>query len=146
VDVNFGIDHALAIALHSRLCRNTFVPPAVKPELKCQGEIPMGALFALLPSADVERMEIHPFAKAVARALRQYGAYVNDGRLGDGYRGKEVAAFRVEPGLLQELFGQSNNALTRLMEKDMYNVIERYGIYRVTNIDFTYLGLPRNEQ
>ncbi len=132
LDADFSIDHALAIALHSRLCGKTFVPPAVKPELKCSGEIPMGTLFALPPNADVEDMEIHPLAKAVARALREYGAYVNDGRRGDDYRGKEIAAFRVEPGLLQEMFGQSNNALASIIEKDMYEVIERYGIYRVT--------------
>lgn len=126
------IDHALAIALHARLCGPGVVAPAVKPELKCEGDIPMGALFALPPDADIESLEIHPLAKAVARALRDYGAYVNDGRLGDDYQGKEVGAFRVEPGLLRELYGQGDNALAAIVAEDLFSVIERYGLYRVT--------------
>jgi hypothetical protein len=74
--------HALALAIDADQLGLGPVWPATTQDGDAArtyaGNIPMGTLAAIPPSVDVERLGLTPAGLAVARALRDYGAYVVD--------------------------------------------------------------------
>jgi hypothetical protein len=75
-----AIPHAVAIALNPDQLRRGHVWPANAEDgsNSYSGTIPMGTLFAIPGSVDVESLGLNREALAVARALQDYGAYVVD--------------------------------------------------------------------
>jgi hypothetical protein len=136
VDFNQKIDHALSMSLHFDLVQsNAFVPPAINGEVAGRagkGGIPMGARFALARGVDVDSLTLHPFSRELLRAARDYGLFVNDTNGAALFGEKYVGNIRVEPGLIEALFGQDGDSLINTIQSEVYTVIERYGLYRVT--------------
>ncbi len=124
-DSQSGIYHALSMALPSSLIQgNGFVVPAVAGEKNGSGDIPLGALFALPKTLDVNSLKAHPWTKAIVTALRDYGVYVNDRNGGNSYNGLAVGTFRVEPGVIPE-------SLFATIQSETFAIIKTYGIFRV---------------
>lgn len=74
-----SIPHALAIQSDST-CAGTFRPPALKTDGHSTRPdcIPEGARIRLDPAVDVNALKVSPAARAVARALQTYGAFIVD--------------------------------------------------------------------
>jgi len=76
-----GIQHALAVALPEAR-PNEWVWPAHRTDgyywTKGVPRVPEGARFRLDPALDIERLDISPAAKLMARALQRYGLVVRD--------------------------------------------------------------------
>jgi hypothetical protein len=76
------IPHALAIAVPNTVLQNGPVWPAKRQDTDgaaaYSGRVPMGTLFAIPGSVDVDALPISPDGRALARALQDYGAYVVD--------------------------------------------------------------------
>jgi PKD repeat protein len=79
---NKVIPHALAIAVPGEVLKQGFVWPANREDgdsaTSYTGQVPMGTLFAIPSTVNVETMALSPEGKALARALQNYGAYVVD--------------------------------------------------------------------
>ncbi len=79
---NKVIPHALAIAVPGEVLKKGFVWPANREDgdsaTSYTGQVPMGSLFAIPSTVNVEAMTLSPEGKALARALQNYGAYVVD--------------------------------------------------------------------
>jgi hypothetical protein len=145
LNLNQPINHALSMALPSSVVeKNTFVAPAVKgdPNSLNKGDIPMGALFALSKEVNVDQLPVHPLTKSMAKAAQDYGIFVNDRNGSKSYQNHEVGTVRVEPGLTEKLYGQSNDALLSTVQKEMTDIIQQYGFYRVTGVDYSYVNQP----
>lgn len=72
------IEHKLAFACNFNAYQK-FVWPAIWTDGKCEFGIPEGAIIQLDPTFDLDRIELSPVAKTVARALQKYGAVNVDG-------------------------------------------------------------------
>ena len=76
------IPHALAVGIATTQALSPQVWPATSEDSGAKtsytGTVPMGALVALDPSADVETLATTPEGKALGHALQDYGAYVID--------------------------------------------------------------------
>ncbi|PWT71328.1 MAG: hypothetical protein C5B59_18300 [Bacteroidetes bacterium] len=138
-----SINHALAAAIPNALIQNNgFVAPAVGGESGDTGDIPLGALYAIPKSVNVDALQIHPLSKALLRAARDYGIYINDSNAAAQYNNKDTATIRIEPGLTDSLFGQASDDLIPTVQQDIYTVVAQYGLYRVTGVDFSYVNQP----
>lgn len=129
------ISHALMISIpHQILRRNAYIPPAQSGEDTSDntGNIPLGAHYALPKNLNVEKLNVHPFVKSMAKAMRDYGAYVTDRNNSGQYNGKYVTTIQVEPGLIQKIYGTSNDALGQKIQQQMFDIIQQYGIYKVS--------------
>jgi hypothetical protein len=73
------IDHALAMAIPD-IQRGGWVWPATRTDGRhvAPNAIPMGTRFRLDPAVDVERLDMPPAGKALARAAQEYGIVVRD--------------------------------------------------------------------
>jgi hypothetical protein len=109
--VDGTIRHALAIALPRSMLKHTegvsgydadgygtakgYVWPATEQDWDSpssyQGPIPMGSFLAIPKSVDLDSLGLSPQARAIAKALQDYGAYVTDA-VGEG-----TVAFYAEP-------------------------------------------------
>lgn len=135
LDVNRSINHALFIAVpHEALRRDDFVGPAIRGEshLDNTGTIPLGRHYALPRNLDVNSLKVHPFTKAIVQALRDYGAFVSDRAGTSIYQNKPVASFKIESGITEGLFGQSSDQLIATVRNEMYQVIQKYGLYQIS--------------
>ena len=76
------IPHALAIAAPNTVLKNGPVWPAKRQDgdgaTAYSGQVPMGTLFAIPSTVNVDALAVSPEGKALARALQNYGAYVVD--------------------------------------------------------------------
>jgi len=97
------IDHALVFAYDH--CRTgLFIPPASTAQVaqldavESRG-IPMGGRIQLDPAWDVERSDLSPAGKIIARALQEYGAYCGD------YAGANVIYAENSPEAVKEWEG-----------------------------------------
>jgi hypothetical protein len=75
------IPHALAIAVPSEILKSGFIWPAKRQDTNASaysGGVPMGSLFAIPGSVDVDALGLTPEGKALADALQNYGGYVVD--------------------------------------------------------------------
>jgi hypothetical protein len=133
---NTVLDHALTMNLPSAILgHDTYVSPAVGGEVSGNSSngIPMGALFALPRSLNVDTLNVHPAVRTILRAARDYGLYVADGTGTANYNGNYTATIEMEPMLLATLYGGStNDAYLETIQSQVYAVISQYGIYRVT--------------
>jgi len=75
-----SIDHALALAIPAPGNWNTFVWPAQRSDGydKSAGAVPEGTRLRLDPSVNVDKLQLTPLAKMVARAAQKYGFVVTD--------------------------------------------------------------------
>jgi hypothetical protein len=73
------IDHALAFAIPD-IQRGKFVWPATRTDGRYDGfnAIPMGTRLRIDPAVDVERLQMSPAGKAIARAAQRYGMVLRD--------------------------------------------------------------------
>lgn len=130
------IQHALTMSLPFDLvAHDEYIAPAVGGEIMGSAGsngVPMGAHFALPPTLDVDSLNVHPLTRELLRAARDYGIYVNDTNGTPTYNGKYVGAIRIEPGLVQDLYGTAHNDLLTGIQAEIYDVIQSYGIYRIT--------------
>ncbi len=129
------VSHALMISLpHALLKRDAFISPAIGGEAHGDntGDIPLGTRFALPKNVDVDALQISPFTKILVRQLRDYGAFVSDRNNAAKYKGQYVATFQVEQGLPKKIYGISNNDLSQKVQTEMYEVIQKYGLYRIS--------------
>ena len=136
---NLSIDHALTMAIpYQLLKRGAFIPPAVGGESLSDavGDIPLGERYALPRNLDVDSLNVHPMTKALLRAARDYGIFVNDRNASAQYRNKYVGTIRFEPGLTQDLFGTSSDDLVDVIQSQVFDVINQHGLYRVTGISY----------
>jgi hypothetical protein len=128
------ISHAINVSLpHALIQKNSFIAPAVGGESHEDntGSIPLGARYALPKDLDVDALDVHPFVKSLARAVRDYGFYVGDRNDAKQYKGSYVATFKVEPGVFQSVYGVSNDQFYLTVQAQFYQVIEKYGLFRV---------------
>ncbi len=135
-DVNRPIEHALSMSLHFDIVgTDTFRPPAVGGESQGRaGEngIPMGARFAIGSNMSDEALEdLHPLTRAMAIAARDYGIYVNDTNSAPMYEDGYVGNVRVEVGLMELLFGKTADALSNRVQREIGDLINLYGFYRL---------------
>lgn len=81
-ELSMGIRHALALALPRSHLKLGPVWPATKQddgaETTYRGAVPMGQLVTLAPKTNLSQLGLSPEGRAVAAALRDYGAYVVD--------------------------------------------------------------------
>jgi hypothetical protein len=129
-----SINHALNISIpHQLIKKDSYISPAINGESAGDntGDIPLGTHLALPKSLNVDELNVHPFTKALARSLRDYGAYVSDRNNAGQYQGKYIATVKVEPGVTQTLYKSSNDALNPTIQKQMYDIFQKYGLYRV---------------
>ncbi|MFN8373848.1 MAG: hypothetical protein U0694_13360 [Anaerolineae bacterium] len=134
---NTVLDHALTINLPPAILGNdTYISPAVGGEVAGSASsngIPMGALFALPRSLNVDTLNVSPIVRTILRAARDYGLYVADGTGTANYNGNYAGTIEMEPNLLATLYGgTSNDAYMDTIQSQVYAVISQYGIYRVT--------------
>jgi hypothetical protein len=128
------IHHALTISIpHALLKKESFISPAVGGDAAGDntGDIPVGAKFALPKDLDVDSLTVHPLVKSIARAAKDYGIYVTDRNDAKQYNGGYVGTVRVEVGVIQSVYGTSNDELATTIQKQMGDIIQKYGIYRV---------------
>lgn len=140
------IAHALTITLpRDIIAPEEFIAPAVGGEVAGTNRtdgIPMGTRFALPQHVDIDALPgLHPLSRAVLRAARDYGVYVNDSSTAGLYNGLYVGTFRMEPGLAMDFYQQDDLTLLRQIEEETAEVIAEYGIYRVINY---HEEAPRN--
>lgn len=140
------IPHAIAVALPREIVAHAeFVAPALGGEIAGINEvdgIPMGMRFALPQHVDIDALPgLHPLSRAVLRAARDYGLYVNDSSSATLFNGLYVATFRLEPGLAMDFYQQDDLTLLRQIEEETAEIIAEYGIYRVINY---HEDAPRN--
>lgn len=131
----FAIYHALNISLPANILSKTYIAPAIGGEeagSAGSNGIPMGAIFAIPSSVDVDALNVHPFTRLLLRAARDYGMYVTDGNGSPLYNGLSIATTRVEIGLVEELYGLDSNTFLFQVQEEIGAVIRQYGIYRVT--------------
>lgn len=146
LDPTLSINHALSAALPNKIISNGgFVAPAVAGEVSSGGKvnagvIPLGALYAIPKSVNVDALNVNPLSKALLRAARDYGIYINDTNAAADYNSKPVGTIRIEPGLTDQVFGQNSDNLISTVQADVYSVIAQYGIDRVTGVDFSYVN------
>jgi hypothetical protein len=144
-DPNMQINHALTMSIpHQLIQKGAFVAPAIGSEdtFDNTGTIPMGARFALPKTLNVDSLAVHPLTKAMIRAVRDYGVYIND-RNGAGlYNSKYAGTVRLEPGLTDVLFAVPNDTLLATIQSQFYSVISQYGLYRVTGVNYANLPTP----
>jgi hypothetical protein len=146
LDSTQAIGHALSVTIPARLIeRNAFVAPAVKGETASDatGTIPMGMLFALPRGINIDSMPVHPLTKALAKAARDYGMYIIGRNNTNPYNDTGVATVKIEPGVVDQVFGQGNDELMNTVMAEMYDIVKKYGVYRVTGIDFSYVNQPQ---
>jgi hypothetical protein len=142
------INHALNMNIpRSILAPNVFIPPAVGGEESGQDPVnglPVGALLALPRTVNVDTLNVHPFTRAVLRAVRDYGIYIFGSNNAPQYNGNNVGTLEVEPGVMPALYGgTSNNDYISLIQSEIYTVIAQYGLYRVSgNITGTATPVP----
>jgi hypothetical protein len=135
---NVVIRHALTMALPFALVQpNSFVAPAVGGAdngLATTNGIPLGARFALPKTLNVDALSVDPVVKAILKAVRDYGVYVSDTSGDTTYNGKASGILEVEPGLLPLLYGSgaNNDTFRDTVQSQIYNVINQYGLFRVT--------------
>jgi len=130
------INHALTMALNYNLLKSGgYVAPAVDAETGT-GDIPLGARYALPKNAAIESMSLHPLAKALLLAARDYGIFINDHSSPALYQGKETGTIRVEPAVCHKVFGSACDALIPTIQADVYKVVQQYKLYRVTGIQY----------
>lgn len=130
-----AIYHALNISLPANILSRTYIAPAIGGEeagSAGSNGIPMGAIFAIPASVDVDSLNVHPFTRLLLRAARDYGMYVTDGNGSPLYNGLSIATTRVEIGLVEELYGLDSNTFLFQVQEEIGAVIRQYGIYRVT--------------
>ncbi len=136
-DATRPVQHALSMSLPFELVTtNAFVAPAVggEPAGTAGAEgIPLGARFALPPSLDVDALSVHPLAKTILRAARDYGLYINDTNSAPLYEGLYAGSIRIEPGLVQEMFSIANNDLISIIQAEIYSVVQANGLYRIAD-------------
>jgi hypothetical protein len=128
------IRHALTMAIpHELLKRNGFIAPAVNGDNASDntGDIPIGTRYTFPKNADIEHMQLHPLTKSIARAIRDYGVYVNDRTGTSPYQGKHIGKIRIEQGLTDAVFGKSHDAMIATIRSEMATVIQKYGLQRV---------------
>ncbi|MBX3025239.1 hypothetical protein KF840_10040 [bacterium] len=91
------IPHALALQVPPSLLKRQAVWPAYAFDRDSgySGALPMGALLAIPPDVDVERLGLSRAGRVIARALQDYGAYVVD----RGGRGITVLAELGDPDI-----------------------------------------------
>jgi hypothetical protein len=121
----------------SLLGKNAYTAPAVGGEIlgsATTNAIPLGAVFALPRNLNVDSLNVDPFVKIILRAARDYGIYISDGSGTTNYGGKYAGALEVEPGLLVQLYPSIGSAENYMgtVQSQVYNVIQQYGLYRVT--------------
>ena len=143
---NLVIAHALTITLpRDIVAPEEFIAPAVGGEVAGTNRIdgiPMGTRFALPQHVDIDGLPgLHPLSRAVLRAMRNYGLYVNDSSTAGLYNGLYVGTFRMEPGLSQEFFQRDDFDLLMQVQEETAEIIAEYGIYRVINY---HEEAPRN--
>lgn len=144
------INHALTMAIPwCLLIKDGYIPPAVGGEIMgCATEngIPLGALFALPKSLNVDALSVPPFVREVLRAARDYGIYIVDGSGSAKYGGKDTGILEIETGLMPLLYGTGtrNDDFSVAMQSAVYNVIATHGLWRVTIPDIppTPTGIP----
>lgn len=137
VNTNASINHALAMAIPIRITKPTgFVAPAVGDEQKGTGDIPMGARFALPRNANIDNLSVHPLTKIILRAAKDYGIYINDCNSAPDYKGKAIGTIRIEPGLTKEFWNVENNDFVSIIEREVFAVVEQYGLYRITGVSY----------
>jgi hypothetical protein len=130
------INHALTMGLNYALLKSGgFVPPAVGAE-SGTGDIPLGARYALPRNTPVETLNVHPLARAMLQAARDYGIYVNDHSSPSLYQNKEAGTIRVEPALCPKVFNATCDNLMAQVQADIYSVVQQYKLYRVTGISY----------
>ncbi len=135
LDPNRPIHHALTMALpHQLLARNAFTGLAIHGDAASDntGDIPLGRLYALPKSLQVDHLKVHPLTKAIARAIRDYGVYVNDRAGTSRYRGKDVGSIKIEPGLTNKLYGVNSDSLINTVRDEMAQIIAAHGLYQVS--------------
>jgi hypothetical protein len=78
------ISHALMIGT-PEIRTDVFIPPASTGlasngtlQLRNNGGLPMGAHIQLDPSLNLDKLELSPAGKTIARALQEYGAFVGE--------------------------------------------------------------------
>jgi hypothetical protein len=75
------IPHALAVGIPTEMLKRGHVWPAVAQDSNASnyvGTVPMGSLFAIPASVDINALGLTAEGKALAKALQDYGAYVVD--------------------------------------------------------------------
>jgi hypothetical protein len=92
----------------------------------------MGARFTFGPSMSLDELDwVHPLARTLAQAVRDYGIYANDTNGAPLLDDKYVGNTRIEPGLIENLYGVDNNDLIQTIELDIADLILDYGFYRI---------------
>jgi hypothetical protein len=139
LDPNLPILHALSLRLpYTMISPGGFVAPAIGGESSgtdySENRVPMGARFAIPPGVDVDSLAVHPFTKALLRAARDYGMFVTDASGTGTYNGGNIGRLRVEPGLLQAMFGVPDDSLLSLVEDEIGAVVAQFGVHRVDGL------------
>lgn len=149
---NNTIDHALSVSLPFELViQDGFVPPAVGGEGLGEAGldgVPIGAQFAVDPALDVDSLDIHPLARELLRAARDYGMYVVDTNGAPEFNDLYTGTVRIEPGLVKALYGEDHNTLTDQIAEDVFAVLEDSGLYRVTlpGVNPAVILMPADEE
>ncbi|GAB5492282.1 MAG: hypothetical protein Phog2KO_24970 [Phototrophicaceae bacterium] len=135
-DPNMTIDHALSMSLAFDIVgTDTFVAPAIGGEsqgLAGPNGIPMGARFAIGSNMPDDALNnVHPLSRAMLIAARDYGIYVNDTNSAQQIDGGYVGNVRVEVGLTEILFNRTADTLINRVQRDIANIIDQYGLYRL---------------
>jgi hypothetical protein len=131
---NKPIPHALAIAIpHELLQKGAFTGPATRGDNASDntGNVKTGTRFALPRDANIDSMNVHPLTKALARAARDYGVFVVDRAGSNNYKGKQVGTVKIEPGVTEAMWGKSSDALMPQVREELYQIFQKYGMYRV---------------
>lgn len=75
------IPHALCISTPATSMKRGYVWPAAAEDAETvtySGEVPMGSLFAIPPSVDIDALSLSQEGYALAEAIQDYGLYVGD--------------------------------------------------------------------
>lgn len=92
------INHALAMAIpQSRYA--VWSKPAQRSDggVDAETAIPGGARFRLDPRVDVDKLDVPPFTKMLARAAQRYGIYVRDTSPSVTFYGEDPASIGSDP-------------------------------------------------
>jgi parallel beta-helix repeat protein len=140
---NMHIRHAIAVSIpHELLKKDAFIPPAVngEPATDNTGDIPLGTVYALPKSLNIEALNVHPFTRAVLYAARDYGLYVQDRNAAAVYNNKYPLVFTLEIGVGDKVFGIPNDTLLDIVQQETDMVVQQTGLYRVSGMDYSYVN------
>ncbi|MFT4297467.1 MAG: hypothetical protein QM582_18855 [Micropruina sp.] len=104
------IDHAIGIAVPPEVIDTHISRPATRTDglqPRTVKTLSLGQYLRLPASLDVDSLNLHPVAKAIAKAAQKYGFMVMDGSGGINISLENAATFATDP--YPELFGNADN-------------------------------------